>query len=158
MPTTTESDEVVVFLVDGEEKSHDERYAASKLAEQLREQEQARTDRVNEQVQASADGQHEELQGYKELDGKALKALAVDRGLDVTGLKKKSQLIALLEENDAKGIDTTITGDEIARPEVTPETRPLPAVVDLEKTEDDDATGDDDADDEASDEDEGDED
>ena len=85
----TESDEPVVFLLNGEEVSNDPRWFAAKQ---------------QEQVQAAQEAAKPAPSGYAAMKPADLKAIATGRSLDLAGITKKSQLVKLLEDADAAAV------------------------------------------------------
>lgn len=127
-----DTNEIVVFEdADGNEISNDPRWKASKLladsgvdaesnAAAIQEQLDAKDAEIEalkaalaaQQVEDSLeDDDADEVEPdldeagartYKELDGKALKNLAGERGVDISGLRKVGEVRAALVANDAK--------------------------------------------------------
>jgi hypothetical protein len=126
MSLTTESDAPVVFEIDGVEVSNDPRWHeqqeltrlqailtenANRTVTELK----AAATAVTDAVKASKDGQHKVVEDLTLLTVPELKQMAEDRKLSLEGIKKKSQLVALLEEDNALRAGSLLTGQTAGR-------------------------------------------
>jgi hypothetical protein len=64
---------------------------------------------VEEEVEEDEEAEEVEVRDYSELAGPELKALATQRGVDTTGMKKASEVRAALIEADALEAEADIT-------------------------------------------------
>lgn len=129
MSITTEPTEPVVFDIgEGREFS----YNPDWKPQTPEDRETKRVEEARAIIAASEAAAHATLEPpYKERDVAQLKQLAKDRGLSLEGLKKKSELIALLEADDAVLGSTTFTGEDAA---LTPTSTTPPALPVVEES------------------------
>ena len=120
----TEEDGIVYFEIDGKKVSNDPNFdegegtRAQAQARQIEEaqanlqQQQLETAKANREASENA-SRSAEVQDYSTQKPAELKELATNRGLDLTGIKKKSQLVELLQKADAAQRPTEFTGQDI---------------------------------------------
>jgi hypothetical protein len=115
--------DIVKFnLPDGTEVSNDPRFYQQDLQRQIDEQAQAllavrepkgkEAPSDTEQTDENVAGAGQEESQYASDSAKELKAEAERRGLEVSGLTRKSQFIALLEADDAQSEDDEESDEE----------------------------------------------
>jgi hypothetical protein len=120
--------DVVKFLLpNGTEVSNDPRFYQEDMRKQLEAQAKALLEQREPAAEADEDEEEQEPSKYDAQTGKELKAEAEKRGLELKGITKKSQLVALLESDDAAQADEDVEedaeedGDEGDEPEGTEE-------------------------------------
>ena len=110
-----ETDPVIFFDAEGNEISNDPRWIMKQQADALQAQVDAQAEVATPSDQTPVDvgsggedktedetEEDSESVDYSEMKADELKALAKDRELDLSGITKKSELVALLEANDAE--------------------------------------------------------
>lgn len=117
---STDSEGIVVFEAGDRKVSNDPNFTGdtgpsnpfrAQAAENQANLEQE--DFVPDEVKRAQEANQETLNDYGSMGGKELKALAVKRELSIEGLRKKSELVALLEEADRTAGTMEFTGKDI---------------------------------------------